>query len=219
MVCSMAGRRKVSRTSIICLTCRLGTTLNLPLPKLHKHAPISIPQKNFKKLLGTFKASIPEDITARPRSRSAKGADITKEIIQLCTKIGSAVSQSYLAQILEKLVLLHPRKESVQVLLAATFLIVSSWKDGARRKVTAPEKKKVMDAFDEQFTAKELTEWIRIVEEDLEDMKWFESFPVPNSEPRKRKAEGEAEIGAKMMKLGKNISGVGNMVFSWGGRW
>ena len=109
-------------------------------------------------------------------------------------KMGSTVSQNYLAKILEPLLWLHSRIESVQVLVAATFLIVSSWKDGARRKITAPEKKRVVEAFDEQFTAKEITEWIRVVEGDLEDLNWFEKFPVASAsvEPRKRKAE---EVG------------------------
>lgn len=129
-------------------------------------------------------------------------------------KMGSTVSQNYLAKILEPLLRLHSRIESVQVLVAATFLIVSSWKDGTRRKITAPEKKRVVEAFDEQFTAKEITEWIRVVEGDLEDLNWFEKFPVASAsvEPRKRKAE-EVGNGAKVARLGKNISGVGNMVF------
>jgi len=194
------------------LTRRLGTALNLPVPKLHKHAPITIPQKNFKRLLGTFKASIPEDSTTPRKSRAAKAADITKEILQLCTKIGSTVSQSYLAKTLEPLRLIHPRIESLQLLIAATFLIVSSWKDGERRKITAPEKKKVVEAFDEQFTVKEVTEWIRFVEGDLEGLKWFERFPVTDIEPRKRKADGEIGNGVKAVKIGKNIGGVGNMV-------
>ena len=148
-----------------------------------------------------------------------KDADISKEIVQLCTKTGSTISQSYLTKTLESLLPLHPRKESVQVLIAVTFLIVSSWKDGARRKITAPEKKKVVDAFDEQFTGKEINDWIRVVEDDLEDLRWFESFPVTNIEPRKRKADGEIGKGVKLTKSGKNISGVGNMVYSFIGHW
>jgi hypothetical protein len=150
----------------------------------------------------------------RSRSRAGKGADISKEIVQLCTKTGSTLSQSYLMKTLESLLVRHPRKESVQVLIAATYLIVSSWKDGARRKITASEKKKVMAAFDEQFTGKEISDWIRIVEGDLEDLKWFDRFPVTDIEPRKRKSDGEIGNGGKMIKAGKNISGVGNMVFS-----
>lgn len=198
---------------------RLGTTLNLPQPKLHKHAPITIPQKNFKRLLGTFRASIPEDVTTPRKSRAVKAADVTKEIVQLCTKMGSPISQSYLAKTLEPLQLIHPRKESLQLLIAATFLIVSSWKGGAQQKITTPQKKKIVEAFDEQFTGKEVTEWIRVVEGDLEDLKWFERFPIPSGvEPRKRKADGEISNGVKTMKLEKNITGVGNMVLAFRGR-
>ena len=145
-----------------------------------------------------------------------KDADISKEIVQLCTKTGSTISQSYLTKTLESLLPLHRRKESVQLLIAATFLIVSSWKDGVRRKITAPEKKKVVDAFDEQFTGKEINDWIRVVEDDLEDLRWFEECPVTHVEPRKkRKADGEIGKGVKMTKSGKNISGIGNMVSSF----
>jgi len=92
----------------------------------------------------------------------------------------------------------------VDVIIAATFLILTTFKEGTQRKMSFTDKKKVMDAFDGRFDGKELVGWIKVIDGDLEEMKWFEQNPI---EGRKRKIEGE-----KKGKLAKNISGVGIMV-------
>ena len=130
---------------------------------------------------------------------------MSKEISQLCSKIECPVSQSYFAKILDPLLTRHPRRESVDVIIAATFLILTTYKDGTQRKISLTDKRKVMEAFDGRFQGKELNEWMRVIEGDLEDMNWFEQNPI---ESRKRKVEGE-----KKGKLAKNISGVGIMVY------
>jgi len=210
----MARRRKVHNTSCLCLAnqSRLATSLSLPPPKLQKHSPITIPEKSFKRLLGTFRSNIPEDLISTPRRTTRtkpKAADISKEVSQLCTKVESSVSHEYTVKTLQQLLVLHDRKESLELVIAATFLILSSWKDGSRRKITAGERKKVMEAFDGRFSTKEVNEWITIIEKDLEDLNWFEQHPITNLVPRKRKAEDDI----RKVKLAKNISGVGIMVW------
>jgi hypothetical protein len=100
------------------------------------------------------------------------------------------------------------RPESLDLIIAATFLICTSWKEGTRRKLATGERKKVIESFDERFTTKEVNEWIDIIEKDLEKLNWFENHPVMNVESRKRKAENDT----RKVKLVKNISGVGIMV-------
>jgi hypothetical protein len=104
---------------------------------------------------------------------------------------------------------LHPRRESLRVIIAAAFLVVASWKEGVKRKFTASERKKVMEAFDGGFSGKELNDWVRVVEEDLEESKWFERNPVTKIEPPQKQKAGDDHRG---VKLAKNISGVGIMV-------
>lgn len=119
------------------------------------------------------------------------------------------MSQNYFVKTIEAVLSGH-RKESLHLIVAATFLIVSSRKeDGTRRKIGNAEKKRVIDAFDERFSSKELNDWVRVIEDDLTNMNWFEENPLTIAEPGKRKAENEGE---KAVKLAKNISGVGNMV-------
>lgn len=189
---------------------RLSTSLSLPPPKLLKHSPITIPQKSFKRLLGTFRTTIPQDLISTPRRTATKPkpTDVSREVTQLCTKVESSVSPEYLLNILNALLDPNRVKESLHVIIAATFLIVSSWKDGSRRKTTANEKKKVVEAFDERFSNKELNDWSRIIEEELDEIKWFEKYPVTVNVERKRKAENDT----RKVKLVKNISGVGIMV-------
>jgi hypothetical protein len=186
---------------------RLATALNLPPPKLLKSTPITIPEKRFRLLLGTFRTGIPAELISTPTTttRREKRLDVSKEISQLCAKIECPVSQSYFAKILDPLLTRHPRRESVDVIIAATFLILTTYKDGTQRKISLTDKKKVMEAFDGRFQGKELNEWMRVIEGDIEDMNWFEQNPI---ESRKRKIEGE-----KKGKLAKNISGVGIMVY------
>jgi len=189
---------------------RLATTLNLPPPKLSKSTPITIPEKRFRLLLGTFRTGIPGDsITTTQRE---KRLDVSKEISQLCTKIECPVSQSYFARVLELVLARHPRRESADVIIAATFLILTTYKDGAEKKLAATEKKKVIEAFDGRLQSKEVSEWMRVIEVDLEEMKWFERYPIETgiAESRKRKSEGDIKNGKR--KLAKNISGVGIMV-------
>lgn len=117
------------------------------------------------------------------------------------------MSHEYFIKTMQPLLALH-RMESLELIIAATFLILSSWKEGTRKKITTGERKKVIEAFDERFSTKEMNEWIGMIEGDLEKLKWFERYPVMNVEPRKRKAENDT----KKVKMVKNISGVGIMV-------
>jgi hypothetical protein len=207
----MASSRKVASSQIqTYLTNRLATKLNLPNPKLDKKTPISIPHKLFKTLIGTFKLQIPEDVTVR----TGGVAKVTKEdlangIRRVC-KVESTVPVSYLEKTLAKLVGLHPRKESLQPLIAATFLIVGSWKDGERRKITTGQRKKVIEAFGGEIASEELSKWIGIVQEDLDEWKWFQKNPVKNIDSRKRKADDEQA----QVKPVKSRSGMGIMVWS-----
>ena len=192
---------------------RLATVLNLPPPKLSKSTPITIPEKPFRRLLGTFRTAIPGDlITAPTTTRGEKQLDVSKEISQLCTKIQCPVSQSYFANVLDPILARHSRRESVDVIIAATFLILTTYKDGTQKNLSPTDKKKVIEAFDGRFQSKEVSEWMKVIKEDLEEMKWFERNPIDTgiAESRKRKSEGD--IKNKKGKLAKNISGVGIMV-------
>ena len=193
---------------------RLATVLNLPPPKLSKSTPITIPEKRFRPLLGTFRTEIPGELITAPTTttRREKRLDVSKEISQLCTKIECPVSQSYFAKVLEPVLARHPRRESVDVIIAATFLILTTYKDGTQKKLSPPDKKKVIEAFDGRFQSKEVNEWMRVIEADLEETKWFERNPIKSGivESRKRKSEGD--IKNNKGKLAKNISGVGIMV-------
>jgi Origin recognition complex subunit 6 (ORC6) len=197
-------------------TTRLATRLNLPAPKLNKNAPITIPQRKFKGLLGTFRSSIPDTlITAdKPKSKTPKKADIQREVAQLCAKIlESNVSQSYLLQTVEAVLAAHPQLGSRCVILAATFLIVVSWKDGVQRKISGH--RKVVDAFDAEFTNRQLGDWIGIIDEELEKSGWFEKNPVMMEEKRGvKRGLIDAEEGGGKKRTVKNISGVGIMVCS-----
>lgn len=189
----------------------LATSLNLPPPKLLKHSPIPIPEKVFKRILGTFKASIPEDLPINtPAKLSVKSTEVIGVVGQLCTKLGSSISEAYILKTLEPVLQAHPRRESLHVVLAATFLLISSHQIETPRKLSATaERKKMIDAFDGRFTNKELSDWIKVIESDLEESKWFQRNPVKNIEStRKRKAEGDT----RKVKLAKNITGVGIMV-------
>jgi hypothetical protein len=194
---------------------RLATVLNLPPPKLSKSTPITISEKRFRLLLGTFRIAIPADLITAPRTstrREKRLLDVSKEISQLCTKIQCPVSQSYFANVLDPILARHSRRESVDVIIAATFLILTTYKDGTQKKLSPTDKKKVIEAFDGRFQSKEVSDWIRVIEGDLEEMKWFERNPIETgiAESRKRKSEGD--IKNKKGKLAKNISGVGIMV-------
>jgi hypothetical protein len=193
---------------------RLATVLNLPPPKLSKSTPITIPEKGFRLLLGTFRTAIPADLITAPTTtkRGEKRLDVSKKISQLCTKIQCPVSQSYFANVLDPILARHSRRESVDVIIAATFLILTTYKDGTQKKLSPTDKKKVIEAFDGRFQSKEVSDWIRVIEGDLEEMKWFERNPIETgiAESRKRKSEGD--IKNKKGKLAKNISGVGIMV-------
>jgi hypothetical protein len=190
---------------------RLATILNLPPPKLSKSTPITIPEKRFRLLLRTFRTDIPGDLISAPKTtiRGEKRLDVSKEISQVCTKIECPVSQSYFANVLDPILSHHSRRESVDVIIAATFLILTTYKDGTQKKLSPTDKKKVIDAFDGRFQSKEVSEWMRVIGGDLEEMKWFERNPI-ESGSRKRKSEGD--IRNKKGKLAKNISGVGIMV-------
>jgi len=103
----------------------------------------------------------------------------------------------------------HPRRDSLHIVVAATFLTISSHKEGVVRKPSSTERKKVIDAFNGRFTNKDLMEWIKIVESELDESRWFRRFPVTNADsPNKRKAEGDT----RKVKVAKNISGIGIMV-------
>jgi hypothetical protein len=147
--------------------------------------------------------------------RTSRAPKATKEDvangIRRISKVESTVPQSYFEKTLAKLVGFHHRKESLQPLIAATFLIVESWKDGERRKITTAQKKKVIEAFGEEITLEELKMWLDIVETDLIEWKWFEKFPVKNETSRKRKAEDEQVRGKPV----KSRSGMGIMVYSF----
>jgi len=188
----------------------LGTVLGLPAPKLHKHSPVPIPEKVFKRILGTFKNSVPLELPRRVETTvDVKSEDVKKEVSQLCTKLGTVVSEGYILKTLDPILQAHPRRDSLHVIIAGTFLIISSHKDEQIRKLSVSEKKKVLDAFDGRFTNKDLIEWMKIIESELEESKWFEQFPVTNVElSRKRKIEGDT----RKVKLAKNISGIGIMV-------
>jgi hypothetical protein len=153
---------------------------------------------------------VPENLIAMSRTspNHEKSVDIAREVSRLCTKIECSVAQGYLVKTLRPLIALHRHKGSLPVIIAATFLVVSSWKDGSRKKITSTERKKVIEAYGEQFSNKELNDWIGIVEKDLGELEWFERNPVSNVEPRKRKAEDDD----KPVKLAKNITGLGIMV-------
>jgi hypothetical protein len=94
------------------------------------------------------------------------------------------------------LLIRHPRRESHHAIIAATFLLCGN------RKITPGEKRKVIDAFDERFSGKELTDWIKVIGKELEEEKWFEKHP----QTVERKHKDEKRV------LAKNISGVGIMV-------
>jgi hypothetical protein len=151
--------------------------------------------------------------TNTPKSNTPK-KDIQREIAQLCNKIpGSHVSQSYLLQTLEQLVTAHPQRGASHVILAATFLIVVSWKDGMRRKISG--QKKAVEVFDEAFTNRQLGDWIGIIEGELAELGWFEKNPVTTEGKRgiKRGLVDRDEAGVKKRTV-KNISGVGIMVWT-----
>ena len=123
------------------------------------------------------------------------------------------VSETYLLKTLEPLVAAHPQRGSLHVILGATFLIVSSWKEGVRRKITG--QKRVLEVFDGEFTNRQLNDWIVIIERELEESQWFERNPVAAEEKRGRKRGIEAGDGGDVKKRTvKNISGVGIMVSS-----
>ena len=113
----------------------------------------------------------------------------------------SNISSSYLAKTVQPL-LQGRRPEALHSIIAATFLLTSG------RKITPAEKKKVIDAFDERFSGKELNKWLEIVKNDLEVSNWLEEHPpVTVDRKRARKAVNE-----KQGKRVTNISGVGTMV-------
>jgi hypothetical protein len=183
----------------------LSTKLNLPPPKLQEDAPIPIQGSIFKKLLGTFRLTFPPDsINQRPHSQKF---DISHDLSRLYAKIDTTISQDYLRKTLEPLFVLHPRPDSLAVVISATYLIISSQKDGQVRKVTTTERKQVIQVFDESFSSKELNNWISIIEKDLENVEWFELNPVKNVEGQKK-----VEHEVKQMKLTKDTSGIGIMV-------
>ena len=190
--------------------------MNLPAPKLNKKAPISIPEKKFKALLGTFRTCIPDTlvITANdtsPRKSRSKTADLQREIAALSTKIpGTQVPETYLFKTLEPLVAAHPQRGSLHVILGATFLIVSSWKDGVRRKITG--QKRVLEVFDGEFTNRQLNDWIGIIERELEESQWFERNPVAAENRGTKRGIDVGEGGDVKKRTVKNISGVGIMV-------
>jgi hypothetical protein len=177
--------------------------------------PITIPQKKFKSLLGTFRSTISDTLitTDTPKLKVPK-KDVQREIAQLCAKIPSSnISQSYLLQTLEWVVTAHPQRGAFHVILAATFLIVASWKDGVRRKISG--QKKVVEVFDEGFTNRQLGDWIGIIEVELAESGWFEKNPVTTEEKREIKrglVDGDA-VGVKKRAV-MNISGVGIMVWT-----
>lgn len=164
----------------------------------------------FKRILGTFKASIPEDLPIKaPAKLSVKSTDVIGVVGQLCTKLGSSISEAYILKTLEPVLQAHPRRESLHVVVAATFFLISSHQIELPRKLSTTERKKMIDAFDGRFTNKELSDWMKVIESDLEESEWFERNPVRNIEStRKRKAEGDT----RKVKLAKNITGVGIMV-------
>ena len=169
-------------------------------------------------MLGTFRTGIPAELISSPTSkRGEKRVDVSKEISQLCTKVECPVSQGYFARVLDPLLARHTRMESVHVIIAATFLFLTTYKDGTRKKLSPTDKKKVMEAFDGRFQGKELSEWMRVIDGDLEDMKWFERNPIESGIIESRKRKSEADVTNEKGKLAKNISGVGIMVrlFTW----
>jgi hypothetical protein len=191
----------------------LATVLNLPAPRLEKHSPIPIPEKSFKRILGSFKNSIPDlELSRRVEEKvTIQSPEVTRQVTQLYSKISPSVLESYFVKTLDGVLRSHPRRDSFHVVIAATFLVVLQNKDGQTRKITSAEKKKLLDAFDGRFTNKEFTEWIKIIETELDESKWFERFPVSIVEtPRKRKADGEGDV--RKVKLAKNVSGIGIMV-------
>src|SRR5271156_1433032 len=199
----------------------LGTTLSLKKPTLHPKAPITIPRAKFMKLLGNFKSAVPEPILTTPnktssQSRVSNADTVSNEISKLCSKVETDVSQAYFAKTLEALLARHTRKESFHVMLAAMFLAISTRKDGGQKKISAGDRKKVIDAFDERFSSKELTHWMVIVEKDFDEMEWFVGNPVMRktveTQQRKRKGQvaGTDEDGEPVWKRSKvkNFTGI-----------
>jgi hypothetical protein len=106
------------------------------------------------------------------------------------------VSSGYLTRTLQSLLQRHPRSESLHAIIAATFLL-------CQRKITPAEKKKVTDAFDDRFSSKDLNEWIKVIEKELDDSKWFDNNPI------ERKSKSHE---AKRAKLAEEFTGMGSMV-------
>jgi hypothetical protein len=105
----------------------------------------------------------------------------------------------------------HPQPGSFRVIIAATFLIVVSRKDGVPRTISGY--KKAVDAFDSEFTNRRLRDWVGMIEGELYQWGWFEKNPVTTDEQRGVKrgfVDVDEELGKK--RTVKNISGVGIMV-------
>jgi hypothetical protein len=107
----------------------------------------------------------------------------------------------------------HPQPGSLPVILAATFMIVASWRDGVRRKITGH--RKVVDVFDGGFTMRQLGDWIGILERELDESGWFDKNPVTMEDKMKGVKRGLVDVDeeGRRKRTVKNISGVGMMVF------
>ena len=132
--------------------------------------------------------------------------DIAEEVTRLYAKMECCAPREYLVKTVEE-VIVRRQRESLQLIIAATYLIISSWKDGIQKSVSAADRKKVMQVYDNRFSSRELNSCIGLVEADLKEIEWFEKNPMAKS--RKRKAEN----GHDRADLARNISGLGIMVW------
>lgn len=119
---------------------------------------------------------------------------ISEKVRQLCTKNASPISEEYLIKTLKPVLRHHRRKELVDVLVATTFLIVSSWKMGKRQSITISERKNVVAAFDPKISAKDVKKWISIVGNDLSELNWFQGHPVEMAETKRHDTEAPSLI-------------------------
>jgi len=129
---------------------------------------------------------------------------ITAQVSRLCAKMGSSVSQGYLVRTMDCTTRLHPRRESFEVIIAATFLVICA----QRGKVSQVDRKRVLAAFDERFSMRDLLEWVKVVTRDLDAAKWFQEYPVITNV---RTRSGEES--RKPTRLAKNVAGLGRMVY------
>ena len=103
-----------------------------------------------------FNITLDNSANSHPCQISHLNYNSMKISSQLCTKTTSPISQEYLIKTLKPPVRRHQRNELLDVIVAATLLMLSSWKDGVRQKITLSETKNVVQAFDGKISTKEM---------------------------------------------------------------